>query len=507
MRRGERGQALPLAIMALAIGTLVVTPFLGHASASLISARVYGEVIARQAAGDAGVEHAIWSLTRGNLAEAFTNPGDEVSYQLGEAVNGLTTTVTITANATPSGGTPGEIANAVIDSFNFDNAATASPNIIRVSGNTYAIAHTGANSDGFVTTLQITPGGDIGTSIIDTLEFDTSDGLFPAIIPVSGTTYAIAYQGPGNNGYIKTVSITAAGDVGNSVIDSLEFDATNGREPAIIKVADGIFAIAYRGPANDGFIITVSIAGSGDIGNSVIDTLEYDTADGYQPDIIHVAGNVYAIAYQGPGSDGYIKTVSITPAGDIGNSAIDSLDFDTTSISYPAIINVSGNIYAVAYQGSGFNGFLKTVSITTAGDIGNSVIDTLEFDTSNGREPKIIFVSGDTYAIAYRGPNNDGFLKTVSIAPGGDIAGSVIDTLEYDTSDGYQPDIIKIATGVYAIAYSGPVSRGYIKTVGITESRGTAAAWEIVATAGGGTIRAFVNTDNTTASIVSWRVE
>ena len=56
MRRGEGAQAMPLAIMALTIGTLVVPPFLGHASASLISARVYGEVIARQAASDARSE-------------------------------------------------------------------------------------------------------------------------------------------------------------------------------------------------------------------------------------------------------------------------------------------------------------------------------------------------------------------------------------------------------------------------------------------------------------------
>jgi len=34
----------------------------------------------------------------------------------------------------------------------------------------------------------------------------------------------------------------------------------------------------------------------------------------------------------------------------------------------------------------------------------------------------LIYISGNVYAIAYRGKNNDGFLKTVSIAANGDIA-------------------------------------------------------------------------------------
>jgi len=61
----EKGQALPLAIMALAFGMLVITPFLGHASSSLIGSRIYGQVITEGYSGDAGVEWALWRL-KGN---------------------------------------------------------------------------------------------------------------------------------------------------------------------------------------------------------------------------------------------------------------------------------------------------------------------------------------------------------------------------------------------------------------------------------------------------------
>src|SRR4030042_5834532 len=104
-----------------------------------------------------------------------------------------------------------------------------------------------------------------------------------------------------------------------------------------------------------------------------------------------------------------------------------------------ALLPISGNIYAIAYRGTSNDGFVRTVHIATDGSIGKSVIDTLEFDTSDGYEPRIIHVSGDYYAIAYRGSGNDGFLRTVNIASDGMIANSVTDTYEFDTSNCYEP--------------------------------------------------------------------
>ena len=68
--KGEKGQALPLAIAALAFGTLVITPFLGHASSSLIGSRTYEQGITERYGCDAGIEYAMWGLLSENLAVA-----------------------------------------------------------------------------------------------------------------------------------------------------------------------------------------------------------------------------------------------------------------------------------------------------------------------------------------------------------------------------------------------------------------------------------------------------
>ena len=62
MRNSEKGQALPLALLVLAVGMLVIPPFVGHASSSLIGSRIYGQAISEQYSCDAGVEWALWRL-------------------------------------------------------------------------------------------------------------------------------------------------------------------------------------------------------------------------------------------------------------------------------------------------------------------------------------------------------------------------------------------------------------------------------------------------------------
>lgn len=62
MRNSERGQVLPLALLVLAAGVLIATPFLGHANSTIIGSRTYAEVITEQYSCDGGVEWALWRL-------------------------------------------------------------------------------------------------------------------------------------------------------------------------------------------------------------------------------------------------------------------------------------------------------------------------------------------------------------------------------------------------------------------------------------------------------------
>ena len=310
----------------------------------------------------------------------------------------------------------GSIDYGIIDSLEFETVDGDDQVISHISDDIFVIVYRSSDINGFLKTVDLSSDGTI-ISVLDILEYDAIAGFTPDIANVSDDVFVIAYRGADTDGFLKTVNIMKDGTIG-SVIDTLEYDTELSRDPDIIKVSEDVFAIVYRGPGVDGFLKTVGITNDGTIG-TVIDTLEFDTIAGLTPNIINVSDNIFAIVYQGPDTDGFLKTVNIMRDGTIG-LVIDTLEFDTDFSLNPDIINVSGNVFAISYQGDDSDGVLKTFIIRDDGTI-SSVIDTLEFDAANGTDPDIINLSENVFAIVYKGPGVDGFFKIVDIASDGTI--------------------------------------------------------------------------------------
>ncbi len=151
---GEKGQVLPLALLALAVGSLVIAPFLGHASSSLTSSRIYGQAIVEQYSCDAGVEHGIWHLQNGDLeVPEFTINDQTVNVtidDLGGQVYKITSTATsddgssttIEATVSADGGTCEWTDDGHIDEDTEGNVCVDGDievnNGVKVEGNVYA---------------------------------------------------------------------------------------------------------------------------------------------------------------------------------------------------------------------------------------------------------------------------------------------------------------------------------------------------------------------------------
>ena len=356
-----------------------------------------------------------------------------------------------------------------IDSFLFDRDDGWTPNIVHIYGNIFAVAYGGFQSpstDGWLKTIKISNDGN-NYEIIDNLEFDPEFATETNIIHVNGNIYAIVYRGTDNDGFLKTIEILNNGQIADTVNDSLEFDEYDCYEPRIINIGLNYCSIVYTGPDYDGFLKTIYIADSGLINYNVIDDLEIGMFDYSEPNIIPISGNIYAMVYRGLYDDGYIRTLEISNIGQINDNPIDIFEFEKQYCSEPNIIHVYGSVYAIVYSGPNSHGFLVTVEIANDGLITDSIIDVLEFDLSYGEEPEIIHISGSVYAIVYSGPNSHGFLVTVEIANDGLITDSIIDVLEFDLSYGCDTNIISIYNNIFAIAYRGVSNYGYLKTVEI----------------------------------------
>ena len=327
-------------------------------------------------------------------------------------------------------GATGQIGAALIDELNinrgtgdFNNAS-----IIEVGTGVFAFAYNGLDGDGFITTFTIASGGAITSASIDELEFDTSAGGNPEIYNIDGTTYAVAYTGSGNDGFIVTMDIQADGTIGAAVIDSFEFDTIRAAGPKLINVSGTTYALVwgrfFNSDTHHGIVATIDIGITGTIG-TLINSLTFDSypstpqGSGPFPDIAALDSDTFTIVYGGTDDDGFIITVDIGITGTIG-AINDTLEFAPGGSNKPKILNISGTLWVIVYtlEQAGSTGRLTEVTLQTDGTI-TGLVDNADFEPNTAWVPQIINVAGDVYAIAYVGPDGDGWLQTVNILPAG----------------------------------------------------------------------------------------
>ena len=291
--------------------------------------------------------------------------------------------------------------------------------------------------------------------LIDTLEFDNSSGYAPDVALAIGTIYAAAYEGPNDDIFVRTFNVAADGTIG-AVLDSQLVDAGTCRTARIIQLADGYLAIVYTGTGDDGFLATISVDAAGNI--ALVDSWEFDAVYGYEPFILRISGTIYAIAYAGNGANAFIKTLTISNIGIITAAWIDTLNYGGSGFgSY--VGHISGDIWGISYRGMGFSGHLCTVEIDAAGNIGAAVIDAFTFAddiTVSCGWPMFAHVNGLIYAVTFIDtmPAIDtAELFTIEIQNNGMIAAAVTDAYQLAASGGGHANIGLYDTNEFLITF------------------------------------------------------
>lgn len=356
----------------------------------------------------------------------------------------------------------GDITQSTLSTYEFDTVKGKYISPVHISGNIYAAVYQGADNHGFLRTFTIAADGTITQSHINSWEFDTVDNYAAALVHVSGDVYAIIYGGTNYDGIVKTCTIDSSGNI-TDLSDSYTFETGSCLYPYVIKCTGNIYAVVYEGAGATGELRTLTISDAGVITDAVAGTKQFESSVN-RPKIINVSGNIYAVAY---GVTGKVKTYNISDVGVVGNE-LDSHQFETSIYSLD-ILHISGNVFAIAYGYYYPDGRINTITISTDG---TSIADVAsgnmyEFDGVRGTEPNLIAISGDVYAVAYSGPDEDGWLRTLTISATGSITQASISNYEFDTDYCFTPTVMHRDGNVYAIFNSAGSYDGFIKTVTI----------------------------------------
>jgi hypothetical protein len=366
--------------------------------------------------------------------------------------------------------------------------------LVQVDSDTYALAYTGHGYDGWISTFTISSDGTTITEV-DSLEHDTNNVEYNSLVQVDSDTYALAYAGVSNYGYISTFTIDSDGAITAVMTQSegnnLEHDTALAEYNSLVQVDSDTYALAYTGISSDGFISTFTIDSDGAITavktQSEGNNLEHDTVLAKFNSLVQVDSDTYALAYAGDANDGFISTFTISSDGTT-ITEVASLEHDTIIGQENSLVQVDSDTYALAYRGADSDGFISTFTIDSDGAITavktQSEGNNLEHDTIQNTWNSLVQVNSDTFALAYGGDGNDGFISTFTIDSDGAITAvtsrseshtlSKGNNLEHDTTDGAYNSLVKVDSDTIALAYSGDSNNepgdGFISTFDIATS-------------------------------------
>ena len=189
-----------------------------------------------------------------------------------------------------------------------------------------------------------------------------------------------------------------------------------------------------------------------------IASLEHDTDFGLDNSLVMVDADTFALAYQGPDGDGFITTFDISADGTT-ITEIASLEHDNIIGNDNSLTKVDADTFALAYQGPDGDGFITTFDISADGTT-ITEIASLEHDTDFGLDNSLVMVDADTFALAYQGEDFDGFISTFDL----DVTLPVI-TLLGDNPTSVQINTVYTDAGATASDVVDGVLTGSIVTV------------------------------------------
>lgn len=255
----------------------------------------------------------------------------------------------------------------------------------------------------------------------------------------------------------------ALGDIG-AVVDSYEFDDSYCKFPYVVPVSANVFAVAYETASNKGFVRTIGVSDAGDITDPYIDSIQFEGSDCTWPEILNMYGDVYAVLYQAATGIGRIKTMEIASDGQITDTLLDSFQFDTTFAEHPSVVKITDNMLAVAYKRDTDVGRLRTIGVENDGTITDPVVGTFDFTITEADEFDMFAVAANCFGISYRDNVSHGIVVTVQIANNGTITTPLTDTLEFSAIDTLVPRTSHSTANIYASVFRRADGHGQITT-------------------------------------------
>jgi type II secretory pathway pseudopilin PulG len=362
--------------------------------------------------------------------------------------------VYLRTNTLPAAG--GGISELSAPWLEFDTAQGMEPALAKISDTEYLCVYRGNQDDGFACILNVN-GGDWSVSKGHGIEYDGKNGITPALAQIDETKFLCAYQGDRGDGW-ACVLMVVSGTVNSE--PGFEFDDADCIYPALCQIDTGHYLCAYDVQNNvcRVVVLTVDIVG-GSIGKGP--TMEFGTALSPRPALAKIDATHYLCAYQGSDLCCWAVVLTVNP-GDWTVTAGTPFQLCSVYGTAPSLVRVDDTHYLCAFQGGDVLGLAVIVTVhsndwTLSRD---TAYTYYVFEPEEAAGNELCQIEGSSFLCVYRGPGTVG-RATVLTVNTGDLSLSHETPFDFEPGICVSPALCQIDVGHYLCGYSGPGDDGY----------------------------------------------
>ena len=339
-----------------------------------------------------------------------------------------------------------------------------------------------------------------------------------ALVRVDDDTIAVSYVSPPeNDDFASTVATFDVVYYSPYFIESESVNFQTGGETddhSLITFDANTLVIAYSHPASssDGFIQDINIGSDGALSAGTAETVT--TAQGRYPSVVKLDVDTVVVAYRNGTAVGAIQAFDVSPGSTEVFDAGTALLHDAGRTAYASLVKVDDTTVALAYSEIGVNtntgdgsGRIKIFDVATDNTVtqrGDTIIYYNDAATAAYEERvhlnSLVMLDSNTLALAYRGVDADGFIRTYDITPDGLVATS--EPFEHDDTIGAFNSLVRIDDITLALAYGGDLPQ-QIANTGTPNRIKTIAAIDVATDTTVPTITSFATPDDTTIILLA----
>ncbi len=249
-------------------------------------------------------------------------------------------------------------------------------------------------------------------------EFNTVNGQEPALAYKSGTDFWCVYRGDRDDGFLRPMTVRTT-DWGVDAYLTLEYDTKQGITPALAKIDDAHFLCAYQGDRGDGWACILFQDSSLQRGPEV----EFDTSDCMYPALskIYTQGDDHhflCVYFDNASSVKMaVLKATIIPYVMMQLTCGPTTSFACDLVCQPALIRIDDTHHLCAYRGSNLRHWAVVLTVDPATWTVSTETPFEVFPSLYGYEPALAKIDDTHCLYAFNSNIGQGCVVVLTVHP------------------------------------------------------------------------------------------